>query len=94
MSKAEINRCEFWVSANRIVTQSNKHNFEQEKIQVNHRRDFRAFEEMLEGYHNMKILQYLKYGFPLNSYNTEVNEEMPCNQAGARAHPEEVSKYI
>ena len=35
MTEEEINRCEFWTTANRIVRESGKYNFEETQIQVN-----------------------------------------------------------
>ena len=64
------------------------------KLQLTLTGNLDAFEEMLEGYHDMKIIDYLKYGFPLNATDIAINEERPSNQKGAQAHPAEISEYI
>ena len=94
MSEAEIDRCEFWVTANRIVRNSGKENHEKEKIQVNFDWDLEKMEKMLDDYEDKEVVQYLRYGWPLNAVNTAVNPTVPRNQKGARSHPDELRKYL
>ena len=94
MTEEEISRCEFWVSANRIVRESGRFNFEKEKIPVNNTWNLDIFEKWLEGYHDKQLIQYLKFGWPLNAINTEENLTIPENQAGALNNEREIDAYI
>ena len=94
MSESEINRCEFWTSANTAVHESGLFNSEGQRIQVNHEWNLDIMEQWLEGYHDQRLLEFLRFGWPLNAHNTEVNEEVLCKQKGARTHPEEIREYL
>ena len=94
MTEEMIKYSEFWVNANRVVRELDTHNFAKEKILVNDCIDFGYLEQALQGYDDKNILDFLKYGFPLNAINTDINEEIPSNQKGARENPEELEKYI
>ena len=94
MMQEEIDHCEFWVTANRLVRTSGKHNFEHEKIQVNQEWDLDLMENWLRDYKDKEVLKYLKYRWPLNAHEMEINEEIPQNQAGARSNPKEVQEYL
>ena len=59
-------------------------NFEEAKITVNSTWDLDTMEGWLEGYHDKEIVKYLRYRWPLNATNTEINNEVPRNQKGAR----------
>ena len=87
MTEAEIDRCEFWDSANRQVHESKKYNFEKKKIVVNSNWNLDIFEEWLRDYEDRKVIQYLKYGWPLNAKDTAINQEMPQNQQGCKGTP-------
>ena len=94
MSEAEIDRAEFWVTANREVRLSNHHNFQDRKINVNTNWDLDKFEEWLEGYHDKEIVNYLRFGWPLNTEGAERRDTIPPNQNGAQCNKEELRKYI
>ena len=94
MTEKQVDRCEFWVSAHRKVKQSGKCNFQGERIVVNDRLNFEYMEEKLENYPDIEVINYLKYGWPLNDQNTEINEEIPPNQKGVHAHHNEVCEYL
>ena len=96
MTQNEINRCTFWVRANRTVRESGKHNFEKCKIPVNSNWNVGKFEEMLADYHDKEMLEYVKFGWPINVTNNIENQtdEVPKNQQGALQNPQEIKKYI
>ena len=48
----------------------------------------------LEGYEDKEVIDYLKYRWPLNANDTEINEERPQNQKGARSNTKEVREYL
>ena len=94
MTEQEVDRCEFWVSANRRVRESKEPNFSGEKIQVNFEWNLQQLETWLEDYHDKQVVEFLKYGWPLNAKNTEINTEIPRNQKGVEESPNAVRKYI
>ena len=51
-------------------------------------------EELLCDYDNKEIVEYLKYGWPIETENVQVNNSVPTNQKGAREHPEELKQYV
>ena len=73
VSEEEINRCEFWVMANRITRKTGKPNHEEAKIQVNQDWNFEILEKWLQEYEDKEIIEYLKYGWPLNNQETKIN---------------------
>ena len=94
MEQEQIDYCEFWVSANREVRRTGKHNFEEAQIVVNDKLNFQYLERKLEGYKDINVIKFLKFGWPLNAVNTAIREEVPKNQKGALEHPEELRKYV
>ena len=78
MTEEEINRCEFWIMANRIVCETGKANYLEAKIPVNNTWDLNLLEKWLEGYHDNMLINYLRYGWPLNVSGTEENTNIPC----------------
>ena len=94
MTEEEIDKCEFWVNANRIIRESKKENHEEAKIPVNTNWNLELMQKWLEDYHDTKLIEYLIYGWPLNAVNTAINEEIPKNQKGATEHPQQIRKYL
>ena len=74
MTEAEVDRCKFWVSANRIVRQSGDYNYKKEKILVNSNWNIQLLEEKLRNYHGKELLGFIKYGWPLNAEKVKQNE--------------------
>ena len=53
------------------------------------------FQELLEGYEDMEIIEWLKYGWPIGrSYGAPDPESTFKNHKGALDHPQFVNKYI
>ena len=94
ISTAEVERCEFWVTANRLVRELGRHNADGLQIRVNNNWNLQQMDKSLEGYNDREIIKYLKYGWPLNANNTALDDTIPNNQLGARQHPMEVNKYL
>ena len=86
--------CEFWVSANRIVRETGVTNHRGACIQVNNDWNLDLLEEWLEGYNDKKVVNYLRYSWPLNVKDTPINNTFPPNQEGARSNPEKVGEYL
>ena len=94
MSQEEIDRCEFWVTANRITRESGVPNFAKAKIQVNTSWNFEKLEEWLQFYEDKELINYLKYSWPLNAINTIEDHSLPSNQKGARENPEDIRAFL
>ena len=48
----------------------------------------------MEGYHDKEIVNYLRFGWPLNTEGAERQDTIPANQNGAQCNKEELRKYI
>ena len=94
MTEDEIDRCEFWVTAYHKVRASKKCNAKGERIQVNFNWNFEYLENKLQEYTDREVIDYFNYGWPLNAENTETREEIPRNQARARANVDKIKQYI
>ena len=94
MSEEEISRCKFWITANRIIRETGRHNFERAKIPVTYSWNLNMLENWLKDYHDKDLINYLRYSWPLNAQNTEENTNIPKNQTGAIMNETEVDKYI
>ena len=94
MSIEEHKRAEFWVQANSLVRKSGRHNFERTRIVVNEKWDFNYLNEELEDYEDNKIIEFFRYGWPLNAKNVQLQDHIPRNQKGARSNTEELRRYI
>ena len=94
MSEEEIERCEFWVNANRIVHETGVSNHKSARIQVNYEWNLDKLDEWLNDYEDRELLQYLRYGWPLNAKDMEINQSRPINQAGACENAEKVWEYL
>ena len=95
LTEQEIQRAEFWITANRVVRETGKENFEEAKIIVNSNWNLDKLEEWLgESYEDKDVINYLKYGWPLNAHDTDSQDKIPPNQAGAQANAAEVRDWI
>ena len=94
ITEQEVDRCEFWVLANRIVRETGVTNHRGACIQVNNDWNLDLLEEWLEGYNNKEVVNYLRYGWPLNAKDTPINNTSPPNQEGACSNPEKVGEYL
>ena len=92
MRESEIDRCEFWLTANRIVRESNKLNYEECKIEVNSNWNLSLMEKWLENYEDKEVIEFLKYGWLLNAHNTEINNTVPRNQERSTRAPRRNTK--
>ena len=79
MSQEEIDRCELWVTANRITLETGLPNFAKAKIQVNTSWNFKKLEEWLQFYEDKELINYLRYRWPLNVINTTEDYSLPVN---------------
>ena len=94
MSEKEIDRCEFWINANRLVRQSGVINSRGCRIQVNDDWDFEYLEDALDDYDDKEVIQFFKYGWPLNAEDTVPQQGIPPNQKSVDDNPEQVKRFI
>ena len=85
---------EFWLKANNIIANSGKINAESCKIRVPSFWNVELFEELLYGYENQDIVQYMKFGWPVDFENVQNLEERPKNQKGAALNKNKVRNYV
>ena len=95
LSPEEIERAEFRVTANRVVRETGECNYKRAKIPLGNKWDLVKLEEWLgPEYEDKQIIEYLKYGWPLNAKDTEVQDVIPSNQTGAKKNVKEVREYL
>ena len=79
LSEEQIDNCEFWTTANRMVRNSGKCNFQDQRIPVNSSWDLDKLQQWLQNYHDKQLIEFLKYGWPLNATDTAINDSVPKN---------------
>ena len=94
MNENQIGNCKFWLNAYHRVKRTAVPNCKGARIQVNRNWNLDLMDEWLEGYHDRKVIDFLRYGWPLNATNTEVNTTVPPNQKGVQLHEIKITKYI
>ena len=77
MTEAEIDRCEFWVTANRLIRETGCPNFKESRIPVNHSWNFEFLQEQLKDYEDKEVLEFFKFGWPLNAVDTAIQVDIP-----------------
>ena len=70
------------------------HNFQKEKIIVNHNWNTKLLDRWLENYEDREVVKFIKYGWPLNAEHTAINTVIPPNQQGAKDHPDKIRDYL
>ena len=94
MSEEEIERCCDWVLDNWEVRETGKSNADGLKKQINKTWNIEWLEQQLQGYEGVEDLKFIKYGWTLNASDTEENQRVPRNQAGARKNTQKLQEYI
>ena len=52
------------------------------------------FESYLTNYHDIEVIKYLKYGWPINTKDTVVLADMPRNQKGVDENEQKMINYL
>ena len=81
---------QFWLQANAKVRKSGTHNYLGCKIEVPTHWNVK----MLQGYHDQQIVQFIRYGWPLDLSKVVVDDNIPENQKGARRNITKVLEYL
>ena len=70
-------------------------NYKQARLPVNSNLNIQAWEKLLANSSNTRLLDYLKFGFPLSLINHEsLNNTEVVNHFSALQHPKAVSDYL
>ena len=83
-----------WVHKIETVLDSNAYNKDVCKIQVNNKWNFHLLEQLLVQYEDRYIVQYLKYGWPVERDDNVPLEMAGINHKGATEFQDHVDKYI
>ena len=81
-------------TTNNVVRESGLSNVEGCKFLTETSWDLEKMEEMLSGYHDIEVIKYLRYGWPINTKNTAVSGEIPRNQSGITENHKKVIEYL
>ena len=92
MSNDEISR--YYIHINPVIRRSKKHNFQYCRFPVPITWDVDRFEKLLEGYHDAEIIQFMRFGWPVETEHLIESDTIPPNQQGARNNPGDLDKYI
>ena len=84
----------FFIEANQQVRQSGKHNFQGCKILLPSSFNFPFLEQHLTDYQDTKLVDMLKFGFPIGRINNKGSKQVPNNHLGARAFPAQMEKIV
>ena len=83
------------MTTNRIVHETGASNFKGARIPINTKWNLKKFREWLgPDYEDKNVIDYLKFGWPLNASDMEPQQIIPDNQAGARNNKDEVRAYL
>ena len=78
----------------RAVRQSGVHNFQKCRLPVSTQVNTQFLEHELVNYHDFKVVEFLKFGFPINYEGPELGETRTTNHKGAVDFPDEIGEYI
>lgn len=79
---------------NKLIRESGQPNAHGLRIRIKSEWKFEALEQLLQGYEDKEIIQYLKYGWPIGHDGRLTDTTIPKNQKGALEHPEALRNYI
>ena len=79
---------------NSRIRKSGKFNFELCRFPVPTSWKLDSFASMLEGYHDQHIIEFLRFGWPVEVSTIKESLEIPPNQRGARECPEALLQYV
>ena len=84
----------FWINSNIKIRRSGVDNWAGCKIPVPTHWNVDMFAEMLRGYHDQNLIQFIKFGWPLDLSKVEKSPVIPRNQRGARENSGAVNSYL
>ena len=79
----------------KIIQNTNLPNYKMARIPVSSSLNIEAWEQYLSDYPDKRVVQYLKFGFPLSlSDNNDLHNTDISNHASAIQYPEAVEEYL
>ena len=93
-SSADLSR--YYVHANKCIRKSGKFNFEFCKFPVPTPWNVDRFETLLRKfkYHDLELLTFLHFGWPIDTMEVQKLEYFPPNQKGARENLDSLEQYV
>ena len=85
---------QFLVDAASKVKQSGRHNFQVCRILLPSKFNFEFLETELHNYNDKMILEFLKFGFPVDCTPTNSDPGIPSNHSGASDFPDEINYLL
>ena len=84
-----------YISMAKVIHSTGLPNYRQVRLQVHSDLNIQAWERLLENSPNTRLLDYLKFGFPLSLYNHEslANKDV-VNHFSALQYPSAVTEYL
>ena len=83
-----------WIEANSLIRQSGVPNYAGCQIRIPAPWNVELFEELLTGYEDKGIIQFLKYSWPVETCDLKQDSTIPRNQKGATDNVGKVVDYL
>ena len=84
----------FWVEANRRVRQSGKPNYLGERIRVPSKFNFSVLENMLSNYSIRRLIEFLKFGFPIEHNGSAVTHNRVNHKGAQQPFYNDIIEYL
>ena len=84
----------YYIFTNSAIRESGAPNFKVCKFPVPTHWDLDAWEDALQDYHDNEILQFFRYGWPIDLMHIPESVPIPSNQQGAFINKEKIDAYI
>ena len=91
-SDTELHR--YYIHINKVIRASGKFNYEFCKFPVPTHINVNLLDKLLNNYHDRQIIQFIKYGWPIEAAHAAESGAVPANQTGARNSPAELHDYL
>ena len=90
-----IDTVDQFIAVAKIIQSTNLPNYKMARIPVSSSLNIEAWEQYLSDYPDKRVIQYLKFGFPLSlSDNNDLHNTDISNHASAIQYPEDVEEYL
>ena len=91
----ELNSIDTLLNIADIIRHTGQPNYKCARIPIKSSLQVEAWEKCFEDYSDKKVLQYIKFGFPLSLFNpNELNNTDIANHFSAHQYPRQVQQYI
>ena len=92
--KTSQHNVQFWLHANKVVRDSGVPNYLQARIRVPSKFNFQYLETKLANYPNNCLLDYLKFGFPIEHDGRDVTHNHVNHKGASEEFYEHILKYL